>query len=418
MPPPSSATNETPRTAETLETLETLETVQRWRRDTPGAASRVHLNNAGASLPPQQVLETVLAHLQREAEIGGYEAADEAADRIGAVYADAARLLGARPGEIALVENATVGFSQALASLDFRPGDVIVTSHSDYTSNQIMYLALGKRLGVEVLYAAERPAGGVDPDSLAELAAHPRCRLVALSWVPTNSGLVQDVEEVGEICARRGVPYLVDACQALGQIPIDVSRVRCDFLSATARKFLRGPRGIGLLYVSERVLARGAYPLNVDMRGARLLGPGHFELAATARRFENWEFSYALVLGLGEAVRYALEVGVGVGGKRAFDLAARARGKIGQVPGLRVADRGGRLAAIVTVEVAGRPAGDVVTRLRQAGINTSSALAGFGPPDVAAAGVPTLVRLSPHYYNTLAEVDLAVAALAEIAAGR
>src|SRR5919107_4888430 len=208
---------------------------------------------------------------------------------------------------MAIAANATAGFIQALSSFDFAPGDVIVTTRCDYTSNQIQYLALAKRLGVEIVHADDLPEGGVDPNSVRDIIARRKPRVVAVSWIPTNSGLVQDVEAVGEVCESAGVPYIVDACQAVGQIPIDVARLRCDYLSATARKFMRGPRGIGFLYASDRALARGDHPLFVDMRGAKWTGPTSYAIADSAIRYEDWEFPYALVVGLTEAVRYARE---------------------------------------------------------------------------------------------------------------
>jgi selenocysteine lyase/cysteine desulfurase len=396
----------------------TEEQIALWRRDTPGAAGRVHLNNAGSALPPRTVTETALAYLRHEAEIGGYEAADEAAGRVTEVYGHLARLLGCAPRNVAVVENATVAVSQALSAFDFAPGDVLVTTRSDYTSNQLMYLALARRRGLEVLRAEELPAGGVDPGSVRELVRHPRCRLVSLTWIPTNSGLVQRAEEVGEVCAETEVPYFVDACQAVGQMAVDVARLRCDYLGVTARKFLRGPRGIGFLYVSDRALERGDYPLGIDMRGGALADIDRFELADGARRFENFEFSYALVLALGEAARYAVEADVERCGRRAWELAARARERLAAVPGVRVADRGERLCAIVTAELAGWTAPDAVKRLREQEINTSAAIVGYGPPNASGTGAPTAVRLSPHYYNTDDEVDSAVAAIAGLVAER
>lgn len=388
--------------------LEADDRVRRWRADTPASAGRVHLNNAGAALPPAPVLDAMVGHLRREAEIGGYEAAEEAAERVQAVYSHLGCLLGCAPANIGIVENATVAVSLALSAFDFEPGDVLVTTRNDYTSNHLMYLALAQRRGVEVRCAAELSEGGADPESVRELASDPRCRLVSLTWVPTNSGLVQAAEEVGGICEELGVPYLVDGCQVVGQMPVDVARLRCDFFGGTARKFLRGPRGIGFLYVSGRMLERGAYPLGVDMRGAVRVGDDGFELVPGARRFENWEFSYALVLGLGEAARYTLEVGVEEGGGRAIALAAYARERLQAVPGLRVADRGARLCAIVTAEIQGWDTTDAVLRLREMGINTSASTSEDG------ARTP-VVRISPHYYNTREEVDAAVDALAGLA---
>jgi selenocysteine lyase/cysteine desulfurase len=398
-----------------ISTDEMAEQVRRWRAETPGCAGRIHLNNAGAALMPRPVIEAIHGHIDLEAGIGGYEAADAVADRVRQTYEQVAGLLNAKAESIALLENATVAVAQALSSFDFHPGDVLVTTHNDYTSNQIMYQALSRRRSVEVHRAGDLPEGGVDPDSVRRLVAHPRCRLVSLTWVPTNSGLVQPAAEVGAICEEAGVPYLVDACQALGQLPVDVETLRCDFLAATSRKFLRGPRGSGFLYVSRRMLDSGAYPLGIDMRGAGLADEERFDLAPGARRFEKWEFAYALILGLGEAARYAREVGIEKGGGRALELAISLRERLAEIPGIRLMDRGPRLCAIVTAEVAGWPDARVlVHRLREAGINTSAAMSGRGPFNPLGGEGPSMVRFSPHYYNTREEIDAAVTALVEL----
>jgi len=387
--------------------------LDRWRRDTPGCRDRIHLNNAGAGLMPRPVLDAITDHLTREAAIGGYEAADEAEPRVRETYALVARLVGAAPRNIALVENATVAFSQALSAFDFRPGDRIVTTRTDYPSNQLMYLSLAQRAGVETVRADDLPEGGVDPESVRRLARDPRTRLVALSWVPTNSGLVQDAGAVGQVCAELGVPYLVDACQTVGQMAVDVTALRCDFLAATGRKFLRGPRGIGFLYVSDRLLERGVFPLFLDMRGADWIDPDAFRLADGARRFENWEFAYALILGLGAAARYALAAGE-PGHDRAWRLAARLRERLDAVPEARVLDRGRERCAIVTLDVRGHDAGDLELRLRERGVNTSSADRQSGVLDMDAKRAATVLRFSPHYYNTEDELDTAVATLIDL----
>src|SRR6266480_1382262 len=362
---------------------------------------------------PKPVVDALTTYVLREAQIGGYEAADEAAMRVRETYELVGRLVGASGRNIALVENATVAFAQALSAFDFRPGDRIVTTRADYPSNQLMYLSLARRLGVEIVRAQDLPEGGTDPDSVRRLARDPHTRLVALSWVPTNSGLVQDAREVGEVCVELGVPYLVDACQTVGQMPVDVNDLHCDYLACTARKFLRGPRGIGFLYVSDRMLERGAFPLYVDMRGADWTDPDTFRLVDGARRFENWEFAYALVLGLGAAARYALAVG-SAGRERAQRLAALLRPQLAKIPGVRVLDRGREQCAIVTVDVAGRDAADLKLRLRQRGINASSADRKSGVLDMDDKRASTVLRFSPHYYNTEDELETAVAALAEL----
>jgi selenocysteine lyase/cysteine desulfurase len=314
-----------------------------------------------------------------------------------------------------VVENATVAFAQALSAFDFRAGDTILTSRNDYISNQLMYLSLARRLGVRIERAGDLPEGGVDPDSIRASIDAERPRLVAITHVPTNSGLIQDVASIGDICAEREVPYLVDACQAVGQLPIDVARLRCDFLSATARKFLRGPRGIGFLYVSDDALAEGRAPLYIDMRGADWTDDDAYALAPDARRFENWEFAYALLLGMGEAASYALEVGVEAAGGYARALAVRIREALGALPGVRVLDRGAERAAIVTAEFDAAPAADIVARLREQAINTSATVRAWAVIDMKEKQARTAVRISPHYYNTPRDIAIAIGALEDFA---
>jgi selenocysteine lyase/cysteine desulfurase len=390
--------------------------LERWRADTPGCQDRIHLNNAGAALPPQTVVETIQRQLAREAEVGGYEAADEAALRIHEVYENLGILVGTQARNIAIVENATVAVAQALSAFDFRPGDVLVTSRCDYPSNQLMYLSLAQRAGLIVRRADDLPEGGVDPESVRRLVRDPRCRLVVLTWVPTNSGLVQAAAAVGAVCEEAGIPFVLDACQSVGQMPVDVKQLGCDYLAGTARKFLRGPRGIGFLYVSDRALATGAYPLYVDMRGAEWTAADEFQLADGARRFENWEFAYALVLGMGEAARYSLAVGK-VGFERARALAAELRAQLRAIPRVRVLDRGADLCAIVTIAVEGHEPDALKLQLRARGINTSVTDRDDGILDLESKGVVAALRLSPHYYNTAAELGAAVAVLDELTRG-
>ncbi|MBI4519591.1 MAG: aminotransferase class V-fold PLP-dependent enzyme [Gemmatimonadetes bacterium] len=385
------------------------------RADTPGCAERIHLNNAGAGLMPAPVSRAIHEHLELEARMGGYEAADERHDAILAAYTAVAALTGAHAHNIAFVENATVAFAQALSAFQFERGDVILTTRADYVSNQIMYLSLAERFGIHVERAPDAAEGGVDVQAMRELIHRRRPKLVAVTHVPTNSGLVQPIEDIGRECRAREIPFLVDACQSIGQLPIDVAAIDCDFLSATARKFLRGPRGSGFLYVSDAALARGMQPLFIDMRGADWIEADLYQPAPDARRFENWEFAYALVLGTGAAARYALGVGIdGISG-RTCGLAARLRDTLAAIDGVRVLDHGRRLSGIVTVHVAGWEPGGLVAELRRRRINTNASYRQYAVLDFDAKGVDWALRVSPHYYNTDAELDAFVEAIRELA---
>ena len=360
---------------------------------------------------PAPVLAAVQGHLELEARIGGYEAADACEAEVGEAYEAVAALLGTRPANVALVRHATEGFAQALSSIAFSAGDVLVTTRHDYVSSQIQYLSLAARFGVEVVHVPDAPEGGVDLLALEETVHRRRPRLVAVTHVPTNSGLVQDVVGIGAICRREGTLYLVDACQSVGQMPLDVARIGCDFLSATARKFLRGPRGAGLLYVSDRVLEQGLEPLFPDLRGADWVQDRLYQPAPDARRFESWEFAYALVLGLGAAARYAAEVGIAAAWDRIRSLASYARQELATLPGVTVLGRGPELGGIVTAHVHGRDPGELMRALRERGINTSALYRSSAVLDFDEWGVEDALRVSPHYYNTKDEVDRLTEAL-------
>lgn len=388
--------------------------LERWRADTPGCERCIHLNNAGAALMPESVTQAVTSHLFLEAEIGGYEAAYLREKAIDATYARLGALVSAKPRNMAVVSSATMAFVKALSSLDLDPGDVIVTSRSDYTSHQIQYLSLARRLGVEVIHAPELPEGGVDPDGVRRILRSKACRLVSISWVPTHSGLVQDVASVGAVCQDAGVTYLIDACQAAGQIPIDVNALGCDYLTCTARKFLRGPRGVGFLFASDRVLARGDYPLFVDMHGATWTEPESFQIGASASRYEEWEKAYSLMLGMSEAVRFALQEGIEETGRRARGLAESTRQHLQALPGVRILDRGGELCAIVTAEMANTDISWFATQLRSRGINTAVSDRWHGLLDFSERGIASALRISPHYYNTQQEIDVLVSTVKEL----
>ena len=379
--------------------------IEKWRKETPGCSQRIHLNNAGAALMPQPVIDTIQAHLALENQIGGYEAADAVSDQIENAYASVAGLVGGSPENIAMVGNATIAISLALSSFDYGPEDVIITTNVDYSSNQIMLLNLAQRYGVKVHRAADLPEGGADPDSVRQLVRDHNPKLLLMSWIPTHSGLVQDAVSVGEICRESGVPFLLDACQAVGQIPVDVHRLNVDFLAATSRKFLRGPRGMGFLYVSSQMLNQGKAPLFPDTHGARWSDVNEFELARSARRFENWEFPVALQLGMGRAAEYAAEAGMKRISERNTMLADYARNKIAGLKGARILDDGSQKSAIVSVGLNHADAEKAVEALRIQQVNTSSASRSASIIDMDAKQARSILRISPHYYNTRKEID-------------
>jgi len=384
----------------------------RARRETPGAAQVLHFNNAGAALMPTPVLEAQLRHLQQEAAIGGYEAADAADDRREAVYASIARLINCAPEEIALVENATVAWDMAFYAIPFRPGDRILTARAEYASNYIAFLQAARRTGVVVETVPSDDSGALDVAALERMIDE-RVRLIAITHVPTNSGLVNPAAEVGRVARRHGVLYLLDACQSVGQMPIDVAALGCDLLSATGRKYLRGPRGTGFLYVRRAVLERLEPPF-LDLRAATWVAPDRYELRPDARRFENWENNVAAQLGLGAAVDYALGWGLAAIEARVTALAEELREQLRALPGVTVRDIGRRRCGIVTFTAKDRDADDIVAALHRRKINTVTSSPRSTLLDATARQLPTVVRASVHYYNGEDEVARFVTAVSEL----
>jgi selenocysteine lyase/cysteine desulfurase len=377
--------------------------IERARRETPGVRGVIHLNNAGSALPPAPVLDAVIEHLRLEAALGGYEAADTATDAVEHTYGAVAALLGCNRDEIAIVENATRAWDMAFYAMRFQPGDRILTARAEYASNVIAFLQVAQRTGAVVEVIPDDEFGQVSVSALEHMLDE-RVRLVAITHVPTQGGLVNPAAAIGSVTRAAGVPYLLDACQSVGQLPVRVDEIGCDMLSATGRKFLRGPRATGFLYV-RRGFVEHLEPPFLDLHAAEWTAPDRYEIRADARRFENWETNHATKIGLGVAVDYALGWGLEAIGHRTSTLAESLRERLADIPGVAVHDQGAQRCAIVTFTKQGVPALDVTDRLREVGINTSVTSVASARFDFEARGLTDMVRVSPHYYNTHDELD-------------
>lgn len=379
------------------------------RTDTPGVSHVNHLVSAGASLMPQVVLDAMVDHLNLEAQIGGYGAANERAEMLDGVYDQVADLLGAQPQEIALVENATVGWCQAFYALPLKRGDRVLTCQAEYAANYVAYLQRAKRDGIIIEVIPNDAHGALDVVALESMLAKPAA-LISITWVPTNGGLVNPAEAVGKLAKKYGVLYLLDACQAVGQMVVDVKAIGCDFLSATGRKFLRGPRGIGFLYVREDLIG-DMEPVVVDHFAATWIEADRYELRKDARRFENWENAYALRAGFGAAIAYAQNIGLANIQKRAWELAQSFRDQLSTIKGAQIHDAGERHCAIVSFSIDGLGPVKAVAALRAKDIIIGTSGADSSRLDFEARKLPLLLRAAPHYFNTEDEVAQLLEAL-------
>lgn len=372
------------------------------RKDTPACENIIHFNNAGASLMPQPVFQAMMNHLELERDVGGYEAARLADADLKALYSELAGLLNTQPDEIAFVENATRAWDMAFYGLPLKEGDRILTHASEYVSNYMAFLQQAKRRGLFIDLVPSDASGQIDVAALENMVT-PRTRLIAITHIPTQGGLVNPVEAVGEVARKHGLYYLLDACQSAGQLPLDVQKIGCQMLSGTGRKFLRGPRGTGFLYVSNDIVEELDPPF-VDLLSGNWTGADGYTLKPGALRFENWESNVAGRVGLAAAVRYARQIGIDAIGARATDLGASLRSGLAQISGVEVHDLGSQKCGIVTFRREGETPQALTERLRAAKINVSVSGAGSAMLDLPQRGLDAVVRASVHYFNTDAEI--------------
>jgi selenocysteine lyase/cysteine desulfurase len=375
------------------------------RQDIKGLSDgKIFLNNAGSSLMPKIVVESMVDYLHQEEHFGGYEVATRNAELLEQFYDETAKLINGKPSNIAFATSATEAFAKALSSIIFKEGDAIITTVDDYISNQITFISLQKKLNVKIIRTKNLSDNELDLEDLENLIKEHKPKLVAVTHIPTNSGLIQNVEAVGKICKQYDILYLVDACQSVGQMVVDVEKIGCDFLTATGRKFMRGPRGTGFLYVSDKVLEQNYAPLLLDMRGAKWTEYNDYELFNTAKRFEHWEISYASLLGFTEALKYANNIGLQNIENYNRIVSEKLRENL-KNNGFKVWDIGNNLSSIVTFSGPDGDLENIQKVLKENNVFFSATYKNSALIDFTNKNIHGIVRLSPHYFNTMEEIE-------------
>jgi len=382
------------------------------RAETIGTTQRIHFNNAGSSLSPDTVADAVIQYLREEALYGGYETEYKYKDQLDKVYTSIARLINASADEIAVVENASTAWWLAFNGVDFKQGDRVITSEMEYVTNLIGFSHARKTKGIEVKVIPNDEQGNFSLPALEE-AISPQTKLIAVTHIPSTAGGMIPIVEIGKIARKHHILYLVDACQSAGHVPVDVKEIGCDMLSVTGRKYLRAPRGTGFLYVRKAIQDDLKLQF-MDGFSAPWVSEDDYKARDDARRFELYEKSRALTLGLGKAVDYALNVGVDRTWERIQYLAGLMRRELRNIPGITVHDFGDEQCGIVTFSVSGMDSATVKSKLAEKQINVSVGLAKSTLIYMNKNHLASVVRASVHYYNTEEEIGAMCDALAFI----
>ncbi|MFT6333933.1 MAG: cysteine desulfurase/selenocysteine lyase [Saprospiraceae bacterium] len=377
------------------------------RKDTPHCQNKLFFNSAGASLVPSIVTERMKTYLDEEAELGGYKLGlgNRIQSELQEFYAETSKMLNCKPRNVAFSINATDAYGQVLSAIPFEKGDVIITTDDDYTSNHAQFSVLYQRFRVATVRVRNLANGDIDLTHMQELIKEHHPKLVSVSHIPTNSGKIQNVEAIGDLCSENDVLYIIDACQSAGQMPLDVQKLKCDFLCSSGRKFLRGPRATGFLYVSDKAVADNLIPIRVDGRGMEWVAAKKFKAVDNALRFETWEQNVACVLGLKEAIRYANNIGLDNIWNYNQDILSYLRNKLFEVPGMKILDQGSQLASILTFQIKNKDRQHTINTLEQNNIYFSVAFRGAALIDFDKKGTDWAIRLAPHYFNTHGEID-------------
>ncbi len=389
------------------------------RAETSGVQTVNHLNNAGASLPPRQVVDAVVEYLRQEELAGGYETAATRIDDLDEVYRATSKYLSCQVHEVAFTTNASEGWWRAFSSVPLTVGDKILVNRSEFQANAFGWLQAKER-GVDVEVVPNTAEGLIDLDALSAMLDE-QVKLISMTMISMSNGAVQPAAAVGELVENTNAIFLLDACQAAGQLPLSVDEIKCDFLAYTGRKFMRGPRGTGILYARESVIDKlGPTPF-VDGRSALWSDQTSYRYHDHARRFEMGEFSYGAKVGLGVATNYMLDIGIDAIAARIRSLATSLREQLASVPSVVVVDEGGHQSGIVTFTLEPLTGGseptdlsEIQAALGQRGINLSAPMCTNAQLDIGARSIQQVLRAGVHYFNTESELSALVEALADL----
>lgn len=375
------------------------------RQNTPGCLDKIFINSAGSSLMSKEVVQISKDYMDMEADIGGYDVMANHYEDFNLFYLEASKLINANPRNMAFAISATDAYSKVLYSFKWTEKDVILTTKDDYVSNIISFIHINRRFGSQIKFVDCLDSGDLDYEDLARKLEQYKPTIFALTHIPTSAGTIHDAEKAGEICANFDTYYLLDACQSIGQLDVDVRKIKCDFLTVTGRKFLKAPRGTGFLYVANHILDTDMGPLCIDLAGSTWDSETSFKFGSEAKRFEFWEKNYSNFLGLTQAIREINEIGIEKIAAYNKMLSGYFRNELEQVDGLKIYDHGSLKGNIITWKIPGLKQSEISKLFHERRVIFSFSSNTSALYDLNKKGEEWLVRFSPHFFNTTEEAD-------------
>jgi selenocysteine lyase/cysteine desulfurase len=360
------------------------------RSEFPVTERWVFLDHAAVSPLPRSTAQA-LGDFATEVSANGSTAVGEWVRRCEDTRSNLARLLNCDPGELAFTKNTSEGIGIVAEGFPWRDGDNVVLAADEYPSNQYPWMNLANR-GVSVRKVPSR-GSRIEFEDLRD-AMDKRTRLVALSSVEYSSGFRNDLNRIAALCGKQSIALCIDAIQSLGALPLDLTQTPIDFVACGGHKWLLGPQGTGFLFVRKNWLER----LRVAMVGWSSVVSGHdysridFTLKPNAERFESGTLNYGGIAALGLSVKLLLEANSGAIEKRIRELSERVCEIAGRADWSVFSSRAGNeWSNIVAIEKPGTDPRAIAARAKSSGI-------------IVAVRAGRL-RISPHVYNTVADID-------------
>lgn len=352
-----------------------------------------YFNHGGCSFITTSTLDAVVKQLRHEQEMGN-AVADlmSSADR-SSVYKLAAQTVGANEEDVALTDSHTTGWAKSLQTISLNAGDVILTNRSEWGGNLSSLQKLAHLHGSSVVVMPTTAYGSVCLKSLAALMSK-SVKLISVSWIGSNGGHVEPVAEIGELAQAHGVPYFLDASQVVGQMPVNVQHIGCDVLTAPGRKWLRGPKGTGFMYLRPEFLEKCQETAQAD-------SAADSSTPLTAKYFEVSSASVPLQMGLLAALAQLEQVGVETIQKQILTRSQYLWERLQGIPGVNCICPVAPQHGLVSFNVVGHPATAVRQKLMGIGIEVAANLATFTPLDMHERQLDAVVRASPHACTTI-----------------